>query len=97
MSAEPSGVRERILDAALELMGRQGASATSMRRLATESGVQVAAIYHYFASKGDIYDAQLSVALVDYLRPELKFDGLDALITQMDADCVTARESLAHV
>ena len=23
--------------------------------------------------------------LVDFLRPELKFDGLDALITQMDA------------
>ena len=57
MSAEPSGVRERILDAALELMGRQGASATSMRRLATESGVQVAAIYHYFASKGELLDA----------------------------------------
>jgi riboflavin kinase/FMN adenylyltransferase len=50
-----------------------------------------------FDFKGDLYGATLSVALVDYLRPELKFDGLDALITQMDADCQTAREILTHV
>ncbi|AUC52812.1 riboflavin biosynthesis protein RibF [Sagittula sp. P11] len=44
-----------------------------------------------FDFTGDLYGATLSVALVEYLRPELKFDGPDALITQMDADCVTAR------
>lgn len=47
-----------------------------------------------FDFQGDLYGAHLSVALVDYLRPELKFDGLDALITQMDADCARAREIL---
>ncbi len=50
-----------------------------------------------FDFKGDLYGATVSVALVHYLRPELKFDGLDALITQMDADCVTAREILSNV
>ena len=50
-----------------------------------------------FDFKGDLYGTTLSVALVDYLRPELKFDGLDALITQMDADCDKAREILTHV
>ena len=50
-----------------------------------------------FDFKGDLYGAQISVALVDYLRPEIKFDGLDALITQMDADCVSAREILSDV
>jgi len=50
-----------------------------------------------FDFKGDLYGATLSVALVEYLRPELKFDGLDALITQMDADCARAREILADV
>ncbi|MDF1804611.1 bifunctional riboflavin kinase/FAD synthetase [Thalassovita sp.] len=48
-----------------------------------------------FDFKGDLYGTRLSIGLVDYLRPELKFDGLDALITQMDADCVQAREILA--
>jgi riboflavin kinase/FMN adenylyltransferase len=33
--------------------------------------------------------------LVDYLRPEEKFDGLDALITQMDADSAKSRAILA--
>ena len=48
-----------------------------------------------FDFKGDLYGHHLSIALVDYLRPELKFDGLDALITQMDADSVKARAVLA--
>lgn len=47
-----------------------------------------------FDFKGDLYGTDLSVALVDYLRPELKFDGLDALITQMDADSDSARTIL---
>lgn len=48
-----------------------------------------------FDFKGSLYGEHLSVALVDFLRPELKFDGLPALITQMDADCARAREILA--
>ncbi len=47
-----------------------------------------------FDFKGDLYGSDLSVALVDYLRPELKFDGLEALITQMDADSDSARAIL---
>lgn len=50
-----------------------------------------------FDFKGDLYGSHLSVALVDYLRPELKFDGLEALISQMDADCDQAREILSNV
>lgn len=48
-----------------------------------------------FDFKGDLYGQQLSVALVDHLRPELKFDGLPGLITQMATDCTQAREILA--
>lgn len=48
-----------------------------------------------FDFNGDLYGSTLSVALVDYLRPEEKFDSLDALITQMDADCAQARRILA--
>ncbi len=44
-----------------------------------------------FDFKGDLYGQHLSVALVDFLRPELKFDGLPALIAQMEADCTKAR------
>ena len=48
-----------------------------------------------FDFSGDLYGATLSVALVEFLRPEESFDGLDALITQMDADCARAREILS--
>ena len=48
-----------------------------------------------FDFSGDLYGATLSVGLVDYLRPEQRFDGLDALIAQMDADCARARRILA--
>lgn len=49
-----------------------------------------------FDFKGDLYGQHLSVALVEYLRPEMKFTGLDALITQMDGDCARARTLLAE-
>ncbi|WP_085891364.1 bifunctional riboflavin kinase/FAD synthetase [Roseovarius litorisediminis] len=47
-----------------------------------------------FDFSGDLYGANLSVALVDYLRPEAKFDSLEAFIAQMDADCAQARDIL---
>jgi riboflavin kinase/FMN adenylyltransferase len=49
-----------------------------------------------FDFTGDLYGSTLSVALVEFLRPELVFDSLPALIDQMDADSARAREVLAH-
>ena len=48
-----------------------------------------------FDFQGDLYGEHLSVALVEYLRPEVRFESLDALIAQMDADCTRAREILS--
>ena len=48
-----------------------------------------------FDFKGDLYGTPLSVALIEHLRGEEKFDSLEALITQMDADSVQARAILA--
>lgn len=47
-----------------------------------------------FDFEGDLYGQHLSVALVDYLRPEMKFDGLPALMDQIAADCALARAIL---
>ncbi|MEG3154071.1 bifunctional riboflavin kinase/FAD synthetase [Sphingomonas sp. RB1R13] len=43
---------------------------------------------------GDLYARTIEVALVAYLRPELKFDDMGALVTQMDADSAEARRVL---
>lgn len=50
-----------------------------------------------FDFSGDLYGAHLSVALVEYLREEARFDSLDALIAQMGDDCARARAILADV
>jgi riboflavin kinase/FMN adenylyltransferase len=50
---------------------------------------------HFFDFGGDLYGQRLSVELINYLRPEAKFDSLDALVTQMDADCARARQILS--
>jgi riboflavin kinase/FMN adenylyltransferase len=48
-----------------------------------------------FDYAGDLYDRVLAVAFHGWLRPELKFDGIDALIAQMDIDSARARAVLA--
>lgn len=50
---------------------------------------------HLFDFEGDIYGAHITVELIDFLRPEQKFDGLDALKAQIAADCDQARATLA--
>lgn len=50
-----------------------------------------------FDFSGDLYGTELSVALVEYLRPEETFDSLDAFIAQMDADCAKARGILGSL
>lgn len=50
-----------------------------------------------FDFSGDLYGADLSIALIDYLRPEATFDSLDAFIAQMDADCAQARDILGSL
>ena len=47
-----------------------------------------------FDFSGDLYGATLSVALVEFMRPEIKFDSLENLVAQMDQDSLKAREIL---
>ena len=51
---------------------------------------------HLFDFAGDIYGRTLRVSLVDYIRPEQKFDGIEDLKAQIDADCGLARQMLAN-
>jgi len=50
---------------------------------------------HLFDFAGDLYGKSLRVALVDFIRPEMKFAGLDALKAQIAADGEAARAVLA--
>lgn len=46
---------------------------------------------HLFDFEGDIYGAHLRVSFVSFLRPEQKFEGLDALKAQIAEDAKAAR------
>ncbi|TKZ21017.1 bifunctional riboflavin kinase/FAD synthetase [Shimia litoralis] len=70
----------------------RGAASVGVRPMFGENQANIET--YLFDFSGDLYGANLSVALVEYLRPEMKFDGLDALIAQMDADCNTCRQIL---
>jgi len=48
-----------------------------------------------FDFDGDLYGRTIEVALHHYLRPEIRFDGLEPLKAQMDADAAEARRLLA--
>ena len=49
---------------------------------------------HLFDFDEDIYGAHLRVALVDYIRPEHKFDGIEELTAQIKKDCAQSKEIL---
>lgn len=50
---------------------------------------------YFFDFSGDLYGQEIEVALHHYLRPEAKFDSLEALTAQMEQDCLTARKLLS--
>jgi len=50
---------------------------------------------HLFDFAGDLYGKHLRVALIEHLRPERKFSGLDELKSQIAADAGRARAILA--
>ena len=49
-----------------------------------------------FDIERDLYNKRLTVCIMDFIRPELKFDGLDALKTQIALDAASARGILAN-
>lgn len=52
---------------------------------------------HFFDFAQDLYGQEIEVALHHFLRPEARFETLDALTAQIAADCDRARALLAGV
>ena len=50
---------------------------------------------HLLDFDGQIYDQELKVELVHYIRSERKFDSIDALIAQIREDALTAARLLS--
>lgn len=51
---------------------------------------------YFFDFDEDLYGQSIEVELIDFLRPEMKFDSLEALAAQIADDCSAARAALAR-
>jgi AcrR family transcriptional regulator len=70
-----SARREKIVDAALAVMNREGSAALSTPALCREAGISTGALYTHFKSKDDVYAAIAERAL---RRRQEDFDFHDA-------------------
>jgi riboflavin kinase/FMN adenylyltransferase len=64
------------------------------RRPTFDNGAPLLEIF-LFDFDGDLYGSSLDVAFIGFLRDELKFDSVEALVRQMNDDSARARERLA--
>ncbi|MEZ4904618.1 MAG: riboflavin kinase [Spirosomataceae bacterium] len=49
---------------------------------------------YIFDFNKDIYGEKITVEIVGYIRPELKFNGLPALVKAIEEDCAVALKML---
>lgn len=71
MSPEPvsdtsGNVRQRLLDAALQLFSSKGYAATSVRELVEAAGVTKPVLYYYFKNKEGLYLALMGDGLAEF-------------------------------
>ena len=94
LSKPPAGcatpfTRSKSISTAAELKG----VASFGRRPTVDDGPPLLEIY-LFDFTGDIYGRAIEVFFIDFLRPEQKFESLDALIAQIRQDEAQARRIL---
>ena len=80
--SRPKGVarRQEILDRAIEVFREQGASGTSLRRIAEAIGVSHAALLHYFDSREQLLVAVYAHAEQNHENPPELRPGIDTMI-----------------
>lgn len=64
------------------------------RRPTFDNGAPLLEVF-LFDFAGDLYGQRLDVAFIGFIRDELKFDGVEALVRQMNDDSARARALLA--
>jgi riboflavin kinase / FMN adenylyltransferase len=52
---------------------------------------------HLLDFKGDIYGETLQISLIEFLRPEIKFDGIESLVSQINKDILKGKGILAKI
>jgi riboflavin kinase/FMN adenylyltransferase len=91
------GLRFGIYAVRVEVDGkRYDGVANFGRRPMFDTGVVLLEVF-LFDFAGDLYGRTLDVAVIAWIRPEFKFDSLDALVHRIDEDCRMAKMALGSV
>jgi AcrR family transcriptional regulator len=77
--AEITLSRERILDAAIELVDRDGLAGLNMRRLAAEIGVGTMSLYHYVTDKEALLEGIAEVVMTGLQEPPVDVGWMEAV------------------
>ncbi|MCP5096154.1 MAG: bifunctional riboflavin kinase/FAD synthetase [Chloroflexi bacterium] len=72
----------------------QHMAATNVGVRPTVNGQKLTVEAHLLDFDGDLYDKPMTLSFITRIRPETKFNGLDALKAQIDADVVNIRKKL---
>lgn len=87
----PDSVRDRILAAALELIGSHGVGGVTNRKIAATAGVSLGSVTYHFATQRDL----LTEALLHFVHTEAA--RLAAVAERASADVSTVDEAAAVV
>jgi riboflavin kinase/FMN adenylyltransferase len=95
LEVDPScRLRHAIYAVEIAVDGRRLKGVASFgRRPTVDNGPPLLEVY-IFDFAEDLYDKEIEVFFIDFLRPEQKFDSLDALIAQIHRDEAQARAIL---
>jgi riboflavin kinase/FMN adenylyltransferase len=83
-------VRVRVRGAADKVLHGVASIGTRPTVGGTEPWLEV----HIFDFEGDLYGREIAVQCVEYLRPELKFESVEAMVAQIHRDAALARQLL---
>lgn len=88
ISPRPPLTKERVLQAAVDLAGREGLGALTMRRLGAELGVEAMSLYKHVTNKDEILDGIIELVVAEIEIPGGGTDWKEA----MRQRAISARE-----
>jgi riboflavin kinase/FMN adenylyltransferase len=63
----------------------------------TVAGENLSLETHYFDFDADLYDQEIAVSILKYIRPEQKFESVELLKAQLEKDKNTSLEFISHL
>lgn len=82
--AKTAGVRQRILDAAMEAFAESGYRATTMKEVADRAGISARGLVHHFRSKDELLAAVLAAHDQEVALLVPQTSGLDSLLGMLN-------------